>query len=156
MPPLDLFESANDLARILPVFLFRCGIAVLCGGLIGIERELKNKPAGFRTNILICLGASIYMAVGLLIPSGAADPTRIAAQVVTGIGFIGAGCIIQAGNQVRGLTTAATIWVVASIGIVAGAGYPVLAMVASMLVLLTLAALRQVEKRLFEAGVSDD
>jgi putative Mg2+ transporter-C (MgtC) family protein len=156
MPPLDLFESADDLARILPVFLFRCGIAALCGGLIGIERELKNKPAGFRTNILICLGAAIYMAVGLLIPSGDADPTRIAAQVVTGIGFIGAGCIIQAGNQVRGLTTAATIWVVASIGIVSGAGYPVLAMVASMLVLLTLAALRQVEKRLFEAGVSDD
>jgi putative Mg2+ transporter-C (MgtC) family protein len=156
MPPLDLFESADDLVRILPVFLFRCGIAAVCGGIIGIERELKNKPAGFRTNILICLGAAIYMAVGLLIPSPAADPTRIAAQVVTGIGFIGAGCIIQAGNQVRGLTTAATIWVVASIGIVAGAGYPVLAMVASMLVLLTLAALRQVEKRLFEAGVSDD
>lgn len=157
MDPLPLFESYVELERIVPAFLLRCGIAALCGGLIGIERELRHKPAGFRTNILICLGASIYMCIGLLIPGDrGADPTRIAAQVVTGIGFLGAGCIIQSGSDVRGLTSAATIWVVASIGIVAGAGYPVLATIAANIVLITLVVLRAVEKKLFKRGVADE
>jgi putative Mg2+ transporter-C (MgtC) family protein len=152
---MPLFESIEELTRVLPVFLFRCGVAALCGGLIGVERELKNKPAGFRTNILICLGSCIYMAAGLLV-TGNVDPTRIAAQVVTGIGFLGAGCIVQSGNHVRGLTTAATIWVVAAIGIVAGAGYPVLALILSVIVITTLAALRRVEARLFDPDGPDD
>lgn len=152
---MPLFESIEELTRVLPVFLFRCGVAALCGGLIGIERELKSKPAGFRTNILICLGSCIYMAVGLLV-TGNVDPTRIAAQVVTGIGFLGAGCIVRSGNNVHGLTTAATIWVVAAIGIVAGAGYPVLAFIASVIVITTLAALRRVEARLFDPNAPDD
>jgi putative Mg2+ transporter-C (MgtC) family protein len=153
---MPLFETAEELTRVLPVFLLRCGVAAVCGGLIGIERELKSKPAGFRTNILIALGSSMYMAVGLLLSGAEVDPTRIAAQVVTGIGFLGAGCIIQAGGQIRGLTTAATIWVVAAIGIVSGAGYPVLALVGSMMVILTLAALRGVEKRFFGVERIDD
>jgi len=152
---MPLFESVDDLARVLPVFLVRCGVAAVCGGLIGIERELHNKPAGFRTNILICLGSALYMAVGVLIPDEAADPTRIAAQVVTGIGFLGAGCIIQAGGHVRGLTSAATIWVVAAIGIVAGAGFPILAFVASVIVIATLGALRRVENRFFKRQLDD-
>ena len=152
---MPLFESVEELTRVLPVFLFRCGMAAVCGGLIGIERELKSKPAGFRTNILICLGSCIYMAVGLLV-TGSVDPTRIAAQVVTGIGFLGAGCIVQSGQHVRGLTTAATIWVVAAIGIVAGAGFPVLALIASVIVITTLAALRRVEERLFAPDAPDD
>ena len=156
MQPLPLFESYVELERIVPAFLLRCGVAALCGALIGIERELRNKPAGFRTNILICLGASIYMSVGLLIPNGDVDPTRIAAQVVTGIGFLGAGCIIQSGHDVRGLTSAATIWVVASIGIVAGAGYPVLATIAALIVVLTLVALRRVEFWLFKTVMGVD
>ena len=156
MEPLPLFESYVELERVVPAFLLRCGVAALCGGLIGIERELKDKPAGFRTNILICLGASIYMSIGLLVPSGNVDPTRIAAQVVTGIGFLGAGCIIQSGNQVHGLTSAATIWVVAGIGIVAGAGYPVLATIASLIVVITLATLRRVERRLLKRGEAGD
>jgi putative Mg2+ transporter-C (MgtC) family protein len=157
MDPLPLFESYVELERIVPAFLLRCGVAALCGGLIGIERELRNKPAGFRTNILICVGSSIYMSIGLLIPvDESVDPTRIAAQVVTGIGFLGAGCIIQSGKDVRGLTSAATIWVVASIGIVAGAGYPVLATIAANIVLMTLVLLRAVENKLFKAGVTDE
>ena len=148
MPTLPLFESLADFEHIVPAFLFRCLVAVTCGGLIGIERELRNRPAGFRTNILICLGSTIYMAVGLLLPGDNVDPTRIAAQVVTGVGFIGAGSIMQAGNKVHGLTTAATIWVVAAIGIVVGAGFPGLALISTGMVLLTLAALRSVEKRL--------
>ena len=155
MDPLPLFESYVELERVVPAFLLRCGIAALCGGLIGVERELRNKPAGFRTNILICVGASIYMSIGLLIP-GDVDPTRIAAQVVTGIGFLGAGCIIQSGNDIRGLTSAATIWVVASIGIVAGAGYPVLATIAANIVLMTLVLLRAVEEKLFKSGSADE
>lgn len=147
MPELPILESVDQLSRVLPGFVLRCGIAGLCGGLIGIERELKDKPAGFRTNILICVGSAIYMAVGLLIAPDRTDPARIAAQVVTGIGFIGAGCIIQAGRQVHGLTTAATIWVVAGIGIVSGAGYPILALVATVIVLVTLEVLRRFEKR---------
>ena len=149
---MPLIEGIDDLTRLLPLFLVRCGVAAICGGLIGIERQLKDKPAGFRTNILICLGASIYMAVGLLLPTDAVDPTRIAAQVVTGIGFLGAGCIIQSGGHIRGLTTAATIWVVAAIGIVSGAGYPILAIIASLMVIVTLATLRRVETRFLNAG----
>jgi putative Mg2+ transporter-C (MgtC) family protein len=152
---LSLFESWDRLGAIAPVFLVRCGAAALCGALIGLERELKDKPAGFRTNILICLGSAIYMAAGLLVAGGndANDPARIAAQVVTGIGFLGAGCIIQQQDRVKGLTTAATIWVVAAIGIVAGAGYPILAFVASGMVLVTLVVLGEIERRfLDEAG----
>jgi putative Mg2+ transporter-C (MgtC) family protein len=151
---LPLMESWDALGRVLPAFLWRCGAAAVCGALIGIERELKKKPAGFRTNILICLGSAIYMSVGLIVSNdtGNIDPTRIAAQVVTGIGFIGAGCIIQGGGRVTGLTSAATIWVVAAIGIVAGAGYPVLAFVSSLIVLATLVILGSVERRFFETG----
>ena len=156
MPTLPLFESTADLTHILPAFLLRCFVAVLCGGIIGIERELKKKPAGFRTNILICLGSTIYMAIGILFPTPNVDPTRIAAQVVTGIGFLGAGCIIQSGNHVRGLTSAATIWVVAAIGLVCGAGFPLLAIVASIIVVLTLAVLQRVEQRFFSAQQLDE
>jgi len=138
----------------------RCGAAVLCGAIIGLEREVKGKPAGFRTNILICLGAAMYMSVGLLLANeggkAATDPARIAAQVVTGIGFIGAGCIIQERGRVSGLTTAATIWVVAAIGIVSGAGFPVLAFISSVIVVITLSALGWVEQRYLDPETSDD
>jgi putative Mg2+ transporter-C (MgtC) family protein len=93
------------------------------------------------------------MCAGLLLTNAGGapgDPARIAAQVVTGIGFLGAGCILQAGGRVTGLTTAATIWVVASIGLVAGAGFPLLALIAAWMVLMTLAVLGQFEKRYLE------
>ena len=150
MNNVPLWESWEQLSTVILPFMLRCGVAALCGAMIGLERELKNKAAGFRTNILICVGAAIYMCSGLLLTNAGGapgDPARIAAQVVTGIGFLGAGCIIQAGGRGTGLTTAATIWVVASIGIVAGAGFPLLALVAAWMVLLTLAVLGQFEKR---------
>src|SRR3954462_13461680 len=94
-PPL--FEQWQQLGPVLLPFLVRCGIAALCGSMVGLERELKHKPAGFRTNILICTGSARDMAIGMLLLRQDAvsriDPTRIAAQVVTGIGFLGAGCI---------------------------------------------------------------
>jgi putative Mg2+ transporter-C (MgtC) family protein len=153
-------EDWGSLNEVLLPFLVRCGAAALCGGMIGLERELRHKPAGFRTNILICIGAAMYMTVGLLLVRDAAptvvDPTRIAAQVVTGIGFLGAGCILRMGGRVTGLTSAATIWVVAAIGIIAGAGFPVLAFVATCMVVLTLVVLREFESRFLDPEASDD
>ena len=159
MTEVQLFEGWDRLTTFLPVFIVRCGVAAMCGGIIGLERELKNKPAGFRTNILICLGSAMYMAVGLLLVTAGgqqSDPARIAAQVVTGIGFLGAGCIIQQRERVTGLTTAATIWVVAAIGIVAGAGFPILAFIAALMVLVTLVVLGGIEKRFLDPAHSDD
>jgi putative Mg2+ transporter-C (MgtC) family protein len=150
----------ETLKSILLPFLIRCGIAAVCGGVVGLERELKHKPAGFRTNILICVGSALYMAIGLLLMpqsrAGDVDPTRIAAQVVTGIGFLGAGCIIQQRGRITGLTTAATIWVVAGIGMVAGAGFPILAVISALLVLTTLTVLGAVEERLFPSRNGDN
>lgn len=150
MGDLHLIEGPEQVVPVLLPFLFRCGIAAACGAMIGLERELKHKPAGFRTNILICVGAAMYMAVGALLfrsASGSVDVTRIAAQVVTGIGFLGAGSILHNSGQVTGLTTAATIWVVAAIGLVAGAGFPVLALISALMVLVTLGILAPIEER---------
>lgn len=160
VPDLPLVESAAHLRTVVLAFVVRCGVAALCGGMIGVERELRAKPAGLRTNLLICVGAAMYMLVGLMLVHGegeaGTDPTRIAAQVVTGIGFLGAGCIIQQGAQVTGLTSAATIWVVAAIGIVAGAGFPITAMIATTMVVLTLVVLGKVESRLLNRTHPDD
>ena len=139
--------------------MLRCGVAGVCGGIIGLERERKAKPAGFRTNILICVGAAIYMCVGLLMVNAGGeqgDPARIAAQVVTGIGFLGAGCIIQAGRHVTGLTSAATIWVVASIGLLAGAGFPILALLSAAFVSFTLVILTPLEQRFLDPEADDE
>ena len=98
-------------------------VAGLCGGLIGLERERDNKPAGIRTQMLVALGSALFMIVSLSVGSDLrVDPSRIAAQVVTGIGFLGAGAIIRDRGSVRGMTTAASIWVVAAIGLTIGAG----------------------------------
>jgi putative Mg2+ transporter-C (MgtC) family protein len=145
-------EEFSWFVSVLPMILIRSGVAILCGGLIGIERERRGKAAGFRTNTLICLGSAIYMFASdlLFLRLGITntDPTRIAAQVVTGIGFLGAGTIIQSQGTVTGLTTAATIWVVAGIGVLIGAGFPLLGVLCTLLVLMTLVLLVKVEPRL--------
>ena len=159
MSEIPLTEDWLRLEEVLIPFLVRCGAAAICGAMVGLERELRHKPAGFRTNILICIGAAMYMTVGLLVVQDGhnpGDPMRIAAQVVTGIGFLGAGTIIQSGRRVTGLTSAATIWVVAAIGIIAGAGYPILAFVSSCLVVLTLVLLREVENRFLDPDSNDE
>src|SRR5437867_12339455 len=96
-------------------------VATVMGGLLGAERELRRKSAGFRTNILIALGSAIFTIMSLTIAPNV-DPSRIASQIVTGIGFLGAGTILRYRDRVHGLTTAATIWVNAALGIAAGAG----------------------------------
>jgi len=145
-------ESLHLFVSILDTFLIRGGFAILCGAIVGIERERRGKPAGFRTNTLICFGSALYMMVAefIMLQAGAEqiDPTRIAAQVVTGIGFIGAGTIIQSRGTITGLTSAATIWVVAGIGLVIGAGFPWLGLLCTLLVLATLVVLGRIEPRL--------
>jgi putative Mg2+ transporter-C (MgtC) family protein len=127
--------------------LLKLILAIALGGLIGIEREVSQKPAGFRTNILICVGSAMMMILSGLIQGkqGAGDLSRIAAGVITGIGFIGAGTIIQARGMVHGLTTAATLWAVAGLGLVVGAGYYWIAMIFTLLVILTLVLFRKIE-----------
>jgi putative Mg2+ transporter-C (MgtC) family protein len=124
-------------------------LAVALGGLIGFERESSQKPAGFRTNILICLGATMMMIFSQLILQGkeasSSDMTRIAAGVITGIGFIGAGTVIQAKGIVVGLTSAATLWAVAGLGLVIGGGYYLIAIIFTGIIILTLVIFRQLE-----------
>ena len=140
--------------------LGRLLLAAILGGLIGLEREFRSKPAGLRTNLLICVGAALLMEVSMSVASLAegapradgtpvgGDPGRIAAQIVSGIGFLGAGTILQSKGSVIGLTTAATIWVVAAIGMAVGASEYVEAIGASVLVGLSLVVLARVEDRL--------
>jgi len=115
--------------------------AIILGGIVGYDREKKMKSAGLKTNILICLGATLYTVISLLNVqnhTGAMDPNRVGAQIVSGIGFLGAGAIMQGKGYVIGLTTAATIWVVAAIGYTIGIGYPVSAAIFSLTVLVVL------------------
>jgi len=134
--------------------LVKLGVAAILGGAIGLEREIKGKPAGLRTNILICVGAALFTELSITAAEffggdgGPADPTRISAQIVSGIGFLGAGTIIQARGTVSGLTSAATLWVVAAIGIAAGSGAFVAAVGGTVLVLAVLLPLGRIELRL--------
>jgi putative Mg2+ transporter-C (MgtC) family protein len=136
----------------------RLVLACALGGWIGLEREAAGKPAGFRTNLIICLGAALVTEISIGMSRAAAeiggqvivsDPGRIAAQVVSGIGFLGAGTIIQSRGSVQGLTTAATLWVVAMIGIGVGAQAYVEAIVATLLVITALRVLGRVDDALF-------
>src|SRR5262245_1006451 len=145
--------------------LFRLSLAVVLGGAIGFERELRDREAGLRTHMLVCLGSALFTIVSAygfseFLASGdpviRADPTRIAAQIVTGIGFLGAGAIIRQGISVRGLTTAATLWVAAAIGMAAGAGYYSGAVIATFVTLIALWPLRLVAYRLLERMRPDE
>ena len=146
MPDLDTWDA-----------LLRLLVAAVLGGAIGLERELRDQEAGFRTHLLVSLGSCVFTLVSAYAwtdwrfstPQGLVfDPTRIAAQIVTGIGFLGAGAIIVRGISVRGLTTAATLWVVAAIGMAAGTAYYSVAFGATVLVLVSLGPLRIVSKRM--------
>jgi len=132
--------------------------ATVLGGLIGFEREVHNKPAGLRTNVLISLGACVFTIISLNFAGG--EPGRIAAQVVTGVGFLGAGAIIQSRGNIQGLTSAAGIWIVAGIGMACGARFYFLAISATVLALIALRLLSHFEKifekKRAEAGVISD
>ena len=144
------FPEMMEVVRTLRLdLLVKLGLAVLLGGIIGFERELAGKPAGLRTNILICIGAALLMDVSIRIGMAdghrIGDPGRIAAQIVSGVGFLGAGTIMQAQGMVTGLTSAATIWVVAAIGMTVGAGLYIEGIGAGLLVTFVLAGLGKLE-----------
>lgn len=133
--------------------LLRLGIAALLGGIIGAEREINNRPAGFRTHILVTLGSclimilSVYGFIGFGVDGGGGEPARLAAQVVSGIGFLGAGTILREGTNVRGLTTAASLWLSGGIGLAVGIGFYTAALAATLLALFSLLFLRLFEKK---------
>jgi putative Mg2+ transporter-C (MgtC) family protein len=126
--------------------LLRIVLAGVLGGLIGLERELREREAGLRTHLLVAVGAALFTIAGAYGFESArfVDPTRVAAQIVTGIGFLGAGAILRQGLSIRGLTTAATLWVVAAVGLASGAGYYSGAVIATAVVLVALWPLRLV------------
>ncbi len=141
---------ASELAWLRLDLLGRLVLAAALGGVVGLEREWSGKPAGFRTNLLICVGAALLTELSISVaraadPMAMADPGRIAAQIVSGIGFLGAGTIIQSRGGVVGLTTAATLWVVAAIGMAVGAEAYAEAVGATVLVVIALLVLGQLE-----------
>ncbi len=124
-------------------------LAAIFGAVIGLERELSGKAAGLRTNLLICLGATVFTIISQeLVKSADGAVTRIAAQIVTGVGFLGAGAIIQDRGGVHGLTTAATIWLVASIGMACGARFYLLATVSTVITIVVLVGLGKLARHL--------
>jgi len=146
-------EGLESLAWLRLDLLGRLLLAAALGGIVGLEREVSGKPAGLRTNLLICTGAALLTELSIAVarladPAARADPARIAAQIVSGIGFLGAGTIIQARGSVVGLTTAATLWVVAAIGMAVGARAYVEAVGTTVLVVLALILLRRAEDHL--------
>lgn len=125
--------------------MLRLLLAAGLGAAIGIEREFRRKPAGLRTNMLIAVGAALFTTVSVQLGAISNTPDRIAAQIVTGIGFLGAGAILRRDRSVHGMTTAATIWVNAAVGMAAGAGEYAMAAVATAITLIVLAALQPLE-----------
>jgi len=138
-----MLESFIDVFKL--ELLLQLGLATLLGGAIGLERELGGKPAGLRTNILICIGSALYTQLSLAMVPPGSDASRVAGQIVTGVGFIGAGTILHARGAVVGLTSAATIWVVAAIGVALGAGHYAEALLATLVVLVVLQGLGRIE-----------
>ena len=134
--------------------VIRLCVSFFAGAIIGFERSSRRQVAGLRTHILISTGATLLMLLSIYLPQTynplrSSDPGRIAAQVVSGIGFLGAGAIIRLGNNIRGLTTAASLWFVAAVGLAVGAGMFFVAGAAEVLALITLYLLSKVEKKIF-------
>lgn len=137
----------TEMGRVLSTTIARLLVAAILGGIIGLERQLRHKPAGLRTNMFICFGAAMFTILSKQLAGTDADSARIAAQIIPGIGFIGAGSILHARGSVTGLTTAATLFVVASVGMAVGGGLYIAAVFATVLILLALAVLGNLEGR---------
>ena len=129
--------------------------AMLVGALVGVEREYTHRPAGLRTHILVALGACVASIMGQMLFAqygGNSDPARLSAQVITGVGFLGAGTIMKEGANVKGLTTAASVWAVACLGIAAGFGYYALTIVGTVLILITLTLFENLQQNLLRTS----
>lgn len=130
-------------------------LAAVLGAVIGVEREIHDHPAGIRTHLLVALGSALFTVLsieGFSSPGVAVDPSRVAAQIVTGIGFLGAGAILKYGPTIKGLTTAASLWAAAGIGMAAGVSRPVIAVAATVIVVVSLWPLRVISERLERAA----
>ena len=158
---IDMQNSVSDAfaTTLRADLVLKLIVAIIAGGAVGFERQVAGKAAGLRTNILICVGSALLMDLSIHVgevwgmgPVG--DPARLAAQVVTGIGFIGAGTIMQSRGAITGLTSAATIWVVAAIGLTSGAGFYVEALTATLIVMIVLAGLGRLEHGLLRVSRS--
>jgi len=121
------------------------GVAVSCGLIIGFERQLRGKPSGLRTSILVCLGTTLFVKLGTLVTGNGGDPARVLGQIVTGIGFLGAGVMFIHGSEVYGVTSASVIWILAAIGSAVGFGYFKAALSLSLLVVLLLTVIELLE-----------
>lgn len=152
---MNFFTEINNLSEInAQTALFRLFSAFIAGAIIGLERETHRQPAGLKTHILIAVGSSLIMLLSIFMVQkyttfNNTDPSRIAAQVVSGIGFIGAGAILRMGINVRGLTTAASIWVIAAIGLAIGAGMYIVSAITVFIILFVLIIVEQLERHFF-------
>ncbi len=126
-------------------FWLQVGTAILCGGLIGLERQVRGKAAGIRTSILICLGTVIFVRLGTVFSGENADPARVLSQVVTGVGFLGAGVILARGELVTGVTSASVVWMLAAIGATIGLGYYLEAIALALIAVAILTVVRRLE-----------
>jgi putative Mg2+ transporter-C (MgtC) family protein len=135
----------GEMGTVLSSTILRLLLAAILGGLIGLERQLRHKPAGLRTNMFICFGAAMFTVLSVKLAGAPSDNARIAAQIIPGIGFIGAGSILHSRGSVTGLTTAATLFVVASVGMAAGGGLYITAVFATVLILIALRLLGNME-----------
>lgn len=141
-----MLETFDHLLRQGPDIALKFIVAVICGGAIGMERETTGKPAGLRTSILVCAGSTLYTIMSIdMGEKYGGDATRIAAQIITGIGFLGAGVILHGKGGIKGVTTAAMIWVLAALGMMIGAGYFLSAISISAIVVIMILALRRLE-----------
>jgi putative Mg2+ transporter-C (MgtC) family protein len=146
---LESHETMQELSRrmgvVLSTTVVRLVVAAILGGAIGLEREWRHKPAGLRTNLFICFGSAMFTVLSIQLAGSSGESTRIASTIVTGIGFIGAGSILHSQGSVTGLTTAATIFVTAAVGMAAGGGLYITAIFATLVILIALGVLGKLE-----------
>jgi putative Mg2+ transporter-C (MgtC) family protein len=149
----DWFRYFGDLHQVLPEHwagVCLVTVSIICGLMVGAEREAKQKAAGIRTVTLICVGSTIFTLASILLADDHDDRTRIAAQVVTGVGFLGAGAIIRHRGTIIGLTTGATIWTVAAVGVLVGGGYAAAGLVLTVVIVLMLVVVGRIERQVLE------
>lgn len=146
---MDLLDAEST------AFWLQAATAIVCGGLIGLERALRRKPAGLRTNILVCLSTQIFVHLGVSLQGPGVDPTRVLGQVVTGVGFLGGGLIISRRGVVKGATSAALVWMLAAIGATIGLGRLIDGVLLSILTLIVLTALKRFEEAVVPPSPGD-
>ncbi len=158
MPTGNAYIS-SELHEIL-IFTLKLSISLLCSAVIGLEREKKGRPAGLRTHIVVCMASTLVMSVGIalkddyLTVSSSLDPSRLAAQIISGIGFLGAGTIFKSRDSVYGLTTAASLWSVACVGIAVGAGYYIEAVFTMLAILVVLKVVNYFERKIRDKQIN--